>query len=102
MVLGDEFQAEGMERSDPHFDGGVGIVGGEALAHFLRRLVREGQGQNRSGRGDGRAAILQDVAYAMNQRTRFAGAGAGIDQKRSVVPGSSLKLARIERVWGRR
>ena len=40
MILGDEFKTEGVERSDPHFDGGVRVVGGQALAHFMSLVAR--------------------------------------------------------------
>ncbi|ODR99367.1 hypothetical protein AUC68_05190 [Methyloceanibacter methanicus] len=93
-IFGDQFQAEGMKRSDPHFNRGVGIHGRQAFAHLLCGLVGKRQCENgRRGR-----TILKQMADAMDEGSRLAGARPGIDEQRSLIPCRCFHLAVIKRV----
>ena len=45
----DELIAEGVKGPGPHFDGGIGIHRGQALAHLFGRLVRKGEREEHPG-----------------------------------------------------
>ena len=56
----------------------------DALAHLLRGLVGEGDGQQLAG---ARAPGLHEPGDAMGEHARLARAGAGQDQQRAVAVG---------------
>jgi hypothetical protein len=64
-----------------------------ALAHLLRGLVGEGDGQQLAR---ARATGLHQPRDAVRQDARLARAGAGEDQQRAVTVRDGLALRRVE------
>ena len=65
----------------------------DALAHLLRGLVGEGDGQDLAG---ARAPGLHEPGDAVGEHARLARAGAGQDEQRAVAVGHGLALGRVE------
>ena len=85
--------AERVERAEPEALGGAPDDGGDALAHFARRLVGEGDGEHLARV---RAAGQQDVREPGGQHARLAGAGAGEHQQRPIDGLDGFALFGIE------
>ena len=66
----------------------------DALFHHAGGLVGEGDREN----GAGRDALFDQMRDAIGDDARFAGAGAGQDQKRSFGGDHSFALAFVELV----
>ena len=67
----------------------------DALGHFLRRLVGEGDGGDVRGRD---LALLDQVGDLLGDDAGLAAAGAGQHQQRAVEIAHRLALRRVERV----
>ena len=91
-MLAEQLQAIGVERADPDARGLRRCDQRDALAHLLRRLIGEGQGQDRLGRG----AAREQVGDARRQSAGLPGPWAGLDQHRATRGMGRLLLARIE------
>ena len=78
-VLPQHPRAEAMKRADP--DPRLWRQGIDALAHLAGGLVGEGQRQNLVSRNSER----EQASDSSGDDARLAGAGAGQDQKRTVV-----------------
>src|ERR1700712_2971677 len=66
-----------------------------ALAHFLRRLVGEGDGRDLAGLISG----LQQPGDLVRDHPRLARTGAGKDEARTAEVMNRFELSWIERVW---
>jgi hypothetical protein len=65
----------------------------DPLAHLLRRLVGEGDGQDLVGL---RAPRVQEPCDPVREHARLAGARAGEDEQRTFAVGHGLALRRVE------
>ena len=74
-------RAQGMEGAEPEALGGLAKDGGDAVAHFPRGLVREGDGQHLIWKG---APCHQDMGKARGQHAGLARAGAGEHEQGTV------------------
>lgn len=88
----EDFVADGMEGAAPKALGAVGQEVGNALQHFARGLVGEGQQEN-VGRLD---PVFEQVGDAIGQRARLAAARAGDDEHRPRAGSDGLTLLRVE------
>ena len=86
-------RAGGVEGHDPHAAGRVAEQQLDALAHLLRGLVGERDGQQLAGP---RAAGLHEPGDAMGEHARLARAGAGQDQQRAVAVGHGGALGLVQ------
>ena len=86
-------RAGGVERHHPHRARGAADKQLDALAHLLRRLVRE---RDREDLVRARLARAQQVRDPVGQHARLARAGAGEDQQRTGGRGDGLALRRVE------
>ena len=82
-----------VEGHDPHAAGRVAEQQLDALAHLLRGLVGEGDGQQLAG---ARAAGLHEPGDAMGEHARLARAGAGQDEQRAVAVGHGGALGLVQ------
>ena len=88
--------ANGMEGAEPrHALHHAADQLSDALLHFARRLVGEGDGEDLRGP---RPAQAQNMGYARGEHARLAGAGAGQHQKRSVERLDRLTLLGVQRI----
>lgn len=96
-VFAEPAQADGMEGAQVHFieveaDTELVKAGGDASDQLAGGFVGEGDDKKRFGSG----VLFQDeVDDAFNKRERFAGAGAGDDEKRPVRGSDGLELGRV-------
>ena len=65
----------------------------DALAHLLRGLVGEGDGQELAG---ARAAGVHEPGDAVREHARLARAGAGEHEQRALAVGHRLALGRVQ------
>ena len=95
-----ELQAQRMEGADGHL---VGVLLAQALghtlAHFLGRLVGEGDRGDAAGRV---AATADQVGNLLHDHARLAAAGAGEHQQRAFDVQDRGSLGRIQTVHGDR
>ncbi len=87
-VLAQQPCAEAMKRADPHTTAGLERL--DALTHLAGGLIREGDGQDVAGPN----ALLKQIEDAARDDARFAAAGAGEDEQRSLEVRHRLALRR--------
>ena len=93
-VAAQDLHADGMEGADPrHALDRLADHLPDALFHFARRLVGEGDGENFRGP---RAAEAEDMGDAGGEHPCLAGAGAGKHQHRPVERLHGFALLGIE------
>src|SRR5262245_60131011 len=95
-VATEDLPPDGMEGAEPRhaLDAAANQLA-DALLHFARRLVGEGDGEDLRGP---RPAQAQNMGYARGEHARLAGAGAGQHQKRSVERLDRLTLLGVQRI----
>ena len=86
-------RARRVEGHDPHAAGGVPEQQLDALAHLLRGLVGEGDGQQLAR---ARAPGLHEPRDPVGEHPRLARAGTGQDEQRAVAVGHGVALGCIE------
>jgi len=95
----EEADAEAVEGGHPAPQGTSLEQGLRALAHLLRRLVGEGDGEDPLG---GHAPLQHEVGDAMGDDAGLAAARPGQDQHRPLHRQHGLALGGVERVEDRR
>ena len=86
-------RTQSMKRAEPQPLGRFAEDGGDPFAHFPRRLVGEGDGQDLVGK---RPSGQQDMREPCGQHTSLAGARPGQHQQRAVDGLHRLPLFRVQ------
>ena len=90
-------QAGGVKGSHPHGACGLADRGHDALAHFVRRAVREGEGEYRVGMHPS----LEQASHPRGQHPRLAAARACDHEQRSIRMLDGRALGVVHRLLAR-